>query len=224
MATLRLMTILRRATYFTQDFNQRHVAHKLGVYQFRKFSDHNTITLDNENVPTKPKERPKTVPVPKITLLLSDDSMIVTNLENAQRIAKRRKLNLIKVNDLDSKSSRATYKLTNNLLEETEFVQIDGSNIQCKSESPKLLYISANITKHDLLTKIKNVTKMLNKGNKVKICISVEDAKDNNILPTITDMVKDIGSILKQPSKKNIILLIITPLNRKDANNSVNNI
>ncbi|EFN80622.1 hypothetical protein EAI_04206 [Harpegnathos saltator] len=142
MATLRLMTILRRATYFTQDFNQRHVAHKLGVYQFRKFSDHNTITLDNENVPTKPKERPKTVPVPKITLLLSDDSMIVTNLENAQRIAKRRKLNLIK----------------------------------------------------------------------------------NNILPTIMDMVKDIGSILKQPSKKNIILLIITPLNRKDANNSVNNI
>lgn len=97
MATLRLLTALRGVRYLTQDFEQCRVARKLEVYQFRRFSNSKTSILGDEGVTTKSK-RPKTVPVPKITLLLPDDSMTVTDMEHAQRLANRRKLNLIKVN------------------------------------------------------------------------------------------------------------------------------
>lgn len=41
----------------------------------------------------------------------------------------------------------------------------------------------------------------------------------DNILSTITEEVKDVGSIQKPPSKKNTILLLISPLDKKDVKN-----
>ncbi|XP_032683583.1 uncharacterized protein LOC116849968 [Odontomachus brunneus] len=216
MITFKLLMALRRATYMTQGFERQcYVIRKFDMYQCREFSNRKTIIL--EDTTTKPKQRPKTVPVPKITLLSLDNSMVVTDLEKAERLAKHRNLNLIKVSDPDSKTCRAAYKLTSKLVDKTELLQDD------KQKSFKLLYISATITKHDLLIKIKNIVKLLSKNNKVKIFITLDDTKENDVLNTITKMVKDISNIKTMPSKKNTALLLITPLDKKDANNSIDN-
>jgi len=56
--------------------------------------------------------RPKTVPKPMVTLLGPDKGvMVVVQLEEAEKIAKRRDLRLEKVSEPDNKSGRATYKL-----------------------------------------------------------------------------------------------------------------
>ncbi|XP_014483328.1 PREDICTED: translation initiation factor IF-3 [Dinoponera quadriceps] len=222
MAALKLLTALRRATRFTQNFDQRRVACELDAYQRRGFSTRKTINLNDVDAETKPKQKPKTVPVPKITLLLPDNSMTVTDMEHALRMATRRKFNLVKVSDSDNKTHRATYKLMSNSIEDIEIPQ-NSINVQQKSKTCKLLYINANIAKHDLLTKMKNIVKLLNKGNKVKICITLNDIKEDDILGIITEEIKNIGSIQKSPSKKNTALLLITPLDKKDANNPTDN-
>lgn len=176
MATSRLLTTLRRVVYHAQDFNKYCVTGDLRDVR-RAFSKKSILEQDDATVK---KQRPKTVPVPKITLLLPDDSITVTVLEHAQRLAKRRKFTLVKISDLDSKTQRPLYKLMNNsvFIEEVEKnveknVENDDKNEQ-KSKDTKLLYISAKIAQNDLLTKTRNVVKLLNKGHKVKIVITLD--------------------------------------------------
>lgn len=95
-----MSTVLRRFfARFGQEFNQCRATRVLDAH--RAFSTHKKSSLDDaENDSTAPKQRRKTEPVPKITLLSPDDSITVTELEDAQRLAKRRKFTLIKVRDL----------------------------------------------------------------------------------------------------------------------------
>lgn len=53
-------------------------------------------------------KKPKTAP--KITLIAQDQSVQVVNLDEAQRISKRRDLKLVKIIDLDLKTQRPVYK------------------------------------------------------------------------------------------------------------------
>jgi hypothetical protein len=56
--------------------------------------------------------RPKTVPKPMVTLLGPEKGvMVIVQLDEAEKIAKRRDLRLEKVAEPDNKSGRATYKL-----------------------------------------------------------------------------------------------------------------
>lgn len=171
---------LRRTVYFVENFNQCCVIHDLRVYQYQAFSKKFSLENVNDSTAVK-KQRPKTVPVPKITLLLPDNSITVTVLEEAQRLAKRRKLNLVKVSDFDNKTERPSYKLENLTTNSTFFEESkeeDTSQDTQKSRGTKLLYISVKIGEHDLRTKIKNILKLLNKGRKVKIAINLDDAVD----------------------------------------------
>lgn len=173
MATSRLLTTLRRVVYRAHDFNKCCVTNDLRDV-CRAFSKKSIL---EENDATVKKQRPKTVPVPKITLLLPDDSMTVTVLENAQRMAKRRKLTLVKISDLDSKTQRPLYKLMSAsvFVEEVEKnVENNDKNKHKSKDNSKLLYISAKIAENDLLTKTRNVVKLLNKGHKVKIAITLD--------------------------------------------------
>lgn len=128
------------------------------------------------------KPRPKTVPQPRITLVSPDNSITVTVLEEAQRLAKRRNLTLVKVSDVEGKTQRAVYKLVNStgiLVDETE--EDTGSKsadrtAQKSDKTPKLFYVSAKITEHDLQTKTKNVMKLLTKGYRVKVAITLDGA------------------------------------------------
>jgi translation initiation factor IF-3 len=47
---------------------------------------------------------------PKITVINTDESVLVVNLEEAQHMAKRRNLKLVHVMDADIKTVRAVYK------------------------------------------------------------------------------------------------------------------
>lgn len=99
MATSKMLRVLRRVQRCSQNFSQYRAACELDVYQRRIFSTRKkpVIGLESDDAQAKPKQRPKTVPVPKITLLSPDDSITVTELANAERLAKRRKLTLVKV-------------------------------------------------------------------------------------------------------------------------------
>lgn len=173
MAAPRLSMALRRTIYRVQDFNNKCCV----INDVRTFSKKSTLEENDDVVPVK---KPKTVPVPKITLVSLDNSMTVTVLEDAQRLAKRRKLNLVKVSDLDSKTQRPVYKLISSSVfigEIGDKVEEDDRDKQ-KSKNAKLHYISAKIAQHDLVTKMKNVVKLLNKGHKIKIVITLDGSNE----------------------------------------------
>lgn len=213
MVVPRLTPTLRRAVHLAQNFNWCRVAHdtwKLG--QCRAFNRRPNETGGDE-VTKKP--RPKTEPVPKITLVSPDNSTTVTVLEVAQRLAKRRNFTLIKVSDIEAKTQRPLYKLVNNtgVLEEAE---IDTKAVSKSSKGNKLFYMSAKIAEHDLLTKTKNVVRLLNKGHKVKVVITLDDADGGKMQKLIEDAVRNDGSVQRMPSKKNVILLLISPIPKKE--------
>lgn len=87
------------------------------------------------------------------------------------------------MSDLDSKTQRPLYKLVNDssFFEDTEDIK-DTDNVGQKHKVHiKLLYISAKIAQHDLLTKMKNVIKLLKKGFKVKIVIILDNIKEVSV-------------------------------------------
>lgn len=174
MALFRILTGLRRTVYFTENFGKCHVTPNLRLHRYQAFCKKAIQENVDDNSANK-KQRPKTVPVPKITLLLPDNSITVTVLEEAQRLAKRRKLNLIKVSDLDSKTQRPSYKLTTSSTVFEESEEEDTSKDTQKSRSIKLLYISSKINDHDLQVKTKHLLKLLNKRHKVKIVITLDN-------------------------------------------------
>ncbi|XP_050453209.1 uncharacterized protein LOC126852433 [Cataglyphis hispanica] len=221
MATSRLLTTLRRVVYRAHDFNKCCVTNDLRDVR-RAFSKKSILEEDDA---IAKKQRPKTVPVPKITLLLPDDSMTVTVLEDAQSLAKRRKLTLVKISDLDSKTQRPLYKLmsASTFVEEIEKNIENNDKDKQKTKNTKLFYISAKIAENDLLTKTRNVVKLLNKGHKVKIAITLDGISEDKTQNVIEDAVKNHGDIQRMPSKKNVVLLLINPLLNKNKDNSADN-
>lgn len=177
MIVLGLPPALRKAVHLAQSFSRCRVTRDISRFdQCRTFNRKPEQIDSNGNK----KPRPKTEPIPKITLLSSDNSTTVTVLEVAQRLAKRRNLTLIKVSDLESKTQRPLYKLVSNtnILEHQteEDTQDTNKAAQKSSKSTKIFYVSAKITEHDLQTKTKNMMKLLNKEYKVKIAITLDGA------------------------------------------------
>lgn len=124
----------------------------------------------------KPKKK-KTTPIPKITLLSSDSNDItVTTLEEAQRIAKRRDLKLVKLLDLDTKSERPVFKLMTGAeyfaedIKQREKRKLDRQKSQLKGE--KVVILSQKISDHDLQTNINKITKWLKKRYEVRMVIN----------------------------------------------------
>jgi len=163
--------VVQRMVHLVQRFNQFQPGS-------RAFRNKNSIeAVDAMNDGTK-KPRPKTVPVPKITLISPDNSIRVTVLEEAERLAKRRNLILSKITDCDSKTQRAVYKLMNNAQYEG-FEEIDDNKERDKNKqtlkATKLFYISAKIAEYDLRTKLKKTIKLLKKHHKIKFVITLDD-------------------------------------------------
>jgi len=169
MIVSELPSALRKIVQLAQSFSRCRVTHDIWKSnQCRMFNKRSEQTNDNK------KPRPKTEPIPKITLLSLDNSTTVTVLEVAQRLAKRRNLTLIKVSELEDKTQRPLYKLMNNanIFEEIK----EDKDAQKLRKGTKLFYIAAKITEHDLWTKTKNMMKLLNVGYKVKVAITLDAA------------------------------------------------
>lgn len=119
----------------------------------------------------KEKKR-KTQRIPKITLIHTDKSISVISLEDAEKLAKRRNLELIHVSNT-SKSGRSVYELEHfsKIGKITSDVAETHKNGQ-KIKSAKLFTIKQNITNYDLNIKINNINKTLKRNYKAKILFS----------------------------------------------------
>ncbi|XP_020284545.1 uncharacterized protein LOC109855102 isoform X2 [Pseudomyrmex gracilis] len=183
-----LLTVLRRSVCLAQNSSRVCVTQTLQVYRCQPYNK--KFKQDSTESSEKKVPRPKTVPVPKITLLLPDNSMTVTVLAEAERLAKRRNLTLVKVEDFNSKTQRPLYKLASSsstLLEETtEAVENVKDSKKSKENKEnfkdcKIVYLSAKIAEHDVRIKAKNMVKWLNKKHQVKVIINLNDNVEETI-------------------------------------------
>ncbi|XP_030745807.1 uncharacterized protein LOC115874708 [Sitophilus oryzae] len=168
--------------------------------------------------------------IPKVTLLHGED-ITITTLEEAQKIAKRRDLKLVRIIDLDTKTQRPVYKLMTGAeyfqedLKQRERKKAEKEKTGFKGE--KVLMISQNISEHDLQTQINKVIKWLDKKYEIRVVINGD--KDNsrkaeNIYSQIENNLKQYGKILQTRQKgSDIKFQIIPPKQTNESKNSGGN-
>uniref|UniRef100_A0A1Q3FGZ0 Putative translation initiation factor-3 n=1 Tax=Culex tarsalis TaxID=7177 RepID=A0A1Q3FGZ0_CULTA len=161
--------------------------------------------------PKKPKV------APKITLIALDQSLSIMNLDEAQRISKRRDLKLVKIIDLEMKTQRPVYKLMTSAEYLNEDLKRREEKKRTKAEATikgdKLLTLSARITEHDLNSKIQNVVKWLRKSYEVRIVISGDGdkAKQESVATRIEQNTKEAGKIVQKRFRDNDLRFQIIP-------------
>lgn len=128
-----------------------------------------------EGVPTSAITQKKTKRpiVPKVTLISGKDDITITTLEDAQKLAARRNLKMVKIVDLDAKTERPVYKL----MTAAEYAAEDVKHKKDKkSGSPykgeKVLMLSSVITDHDLQTQVRKIEKWIAKEYEVRVAVS----------------------------------------------------
>ncbi|EDX06735.1 GD10854 [Drosophila simulans] len=135
----------------------------------RPFSVHWSLAQHQKPVGGSPGEsrtrdtRSLKASVQKITLIQQNQAMSITTLEEAQKLAKRRELHLLRLEQTDAKTGRAMFKLVT----AAEMLSDDAEQSRSASEkvkdkkSEKSLTIGARITEHDLSSRLKNIVKWL---------------------------------------------------------------
>lgn len=95
--------------------------------------------------------------------------------EEAQLLAKRRNLNLVKIIDISLKTTLPTYKLMSKvqlLQEKNSSKQKKGIEKNTLFKATKDFIFSNKIEQHDLEIKINKMIKLLNKQHKVRVYIT----------------------------------------------------
>ncbi|KAL2717075.1 translation initiation factor IF-3-like [Vespula squamosa] len=218
MATISWLNILR-VRFFQQ--LDRHLLNSLNsTYKQKTIRRNINISKKKEEEDNVSKEQVKATSESKITLLLSNNSMTVTYLEDAKKLAKRRNLILTKVENEQKISSRDTYKLVKLGDEFLEAKNNDKENNIIKAERNskiKQIQISGKISTHDLNIKLKNVNKLLSKQHKIKFIINHDMETQDRILKYVETNVRQYGTIQKNV-KSLYTTLIITPILNEDSN------
>ncbi|KAM7345255.1 mitochondrial translation initiation factor 3 [Cochliomyia hominivorax] len=166
----------------------------------------------------------------KITLI-QNQNMTVTALEEAKHLAKRRSMHLVKVQDMDTKTQRPVYKLLTSAemlqnemadLKKTDKSSTAGEKSSATGgakKSEKSLNIGARIAEHDLASRLKNISKWLNKQHEVRILIQANSEQElvncEKILKTIEESIKTpqvIGKIVQKRTKGTIVKFSILPV------------
>ncbi|XP_066154338.1 translation initiation factor IF-3, mitochondrial [Euwallacea fornicatus] len=183
----------------------------------------NPSTLEIKPQTEKP-QRKKTSPIPKITLLSGDDISVIT-VEEAQRIAKRRDMKLVKIIDLDTKSERPVYKLFTGAEYLAEDLKQRERKKSEKLKGPfkgeKMLILSQNISEHDLQTNIKKIAKWLEKKHEVRVVINGNvnnNVKAENIYSLLEKNITSIGRLVQKRQKGTDIKFQILPLKETKQN------
>lgn len=141
---------------------------------------YNEKDVIEEEVKTKKKK----IFIPKITLLSDKDEISVMTLEEAQKLAKRRALKLIKIVDFDTKTERPVYKLMNisDFIKEENRAKAEAKEVKENSlKEDKTITVSSKIGDNDLNTKIKSMLKMLGKKHGIRAVISVDGSKEKAV-------------------------------------------
>ena len=112
---------------------------------------------------------------PVVTLIGTDNSLAVMSLSEAERIAKRRELKLVRIIDIDTKTQRPVYQLmTGSQYYNEDKKQRLEKNAKKESglKGEKLLTLSHRITPHDLSSRINNIRKWLSRTYEVRIVVN----------------------------------------------------
>ncbi|XP_060829039.1 uncharacterized protein LOC132914185 [Bombus pascuorum] len=179
------------------------------VQSFQSFS--NSCTDDEDG---KEKKR-KTQRIPKITLIHTDKSISVMPLEDAEKLAKRRNLELMHVSNT-SKSGRNVYELVSSskIDKITRNVAVTHKNVP-KIKSAKLFTIKQNIMDYDLNIKINNINRTLKKNYKAKIVFSHPNGLQEEMIEETKKKIQ--GVISGTQTRKGNTILVYSPL-LKDEN------
>uniref|UniRef100_T1PH09 Translation initiation factor IF-3 n=1 Tax=Musca domestica TaxID=7370 RepID=T1PH09_MUSDO len=164
----------------------------------------------------------------KITLL-QNQNVTVTSLEEAKNLAKRRSMQLVQVQKLDTKTQRPVYKLVSSAerLQE-ELSDLKGgqdkdtssgaSDKASQKKSEKTLNIGSRISDHDLASRLKNISKWLSKHHEVRILIQGNESDLSScekIYKSIEESIKTpepIGKIVQKRAKGSVIKFNILPI------------
>ncbi|CAG0880400.1 unnamed protein product [Cyprideis torosa] len=148
----------------------------------------------------KPKRLRTQTQFPMITLNHSDGQVEVLSLDHAAKLAKARNMSLLKVENEDSKTGRATYKLFTErdmLFGGKQSNEPGKKKDEGKNQDFKTLpVIRSNISDNDLNSRVNQLMKWLKKGLLVRVVIEVrgDQAKANQIVETISKSVEEVNA------------------------------
>ncbi|XP_076681803.1 uncharacterized protein LOC143375962 [Andrena cerasifolii] len=182
------------------------------------------ICKSNLQAEEEQKKKKKTPRIPRITLIHPDESVTIVLLDEAQKLAKRRNLQLEKMPYIDTKSDRDVYKLYSNADAISENIEkhSEETSKNCTVKSTKLFPIQSRISDHDLDVKITNVNKLLTKRHRIKLLISFSLEEKERLLQHVKRKVQ--GVLSEERLKQNSVILIYVPLLDSECSNSKENI
>ncbi|EDW60566.2 translation initiation factor IF-3 [Drosophila virilis] len=199
-------------------------ASKMQSQQMPSLTFHRYLTQAT-TTKTKSDEQKANRQQQKITLISPNQSISITTLDEAQKLAKRRDLHLLRLQQPDAKTGRIMFKLVTTaemLADESEGKGAAKSTTGDKGnkKSEKSLTIGARITDHDLASRLKNITKWLNKRHEVRILIQgnasgADEGNAERIVKTIEATIKEpqiLGKIVQKRQKGSFIKFSIMPV------------
>ncbi|XP_064109172.1 uncharacterized protein LOC135217316 [Macrobrachium nipponense] len=196
----------------SRDFNTCSVS-------FKKFNHERSGNQENERKILRKDEEWS----PLILLIENkeSDKLMSVTLKQAERIAKRRDLKLVQVEDpsLKGKTSRLVYKLITG----KEYYELSRAKKEEKSSSgikgEKSLTLNGNIAPNDLHSKLQNINKWITKGFQVRVTIAAKGASTESLEGVFSEIQKAAenvrGRILQRREKFGDIKFYIAPPKEK---------
>lgn len=177
---------------------------------------------NDKKIPDKDAdEKKRKKQTPRITLISEGDKVEISTLEEAQKLASRRNLKLVKIVDLDTKTQRAIYKLMTGheyLAEELkQREQKKAKRGGIKGE--KLLTVSTRIASHDLQSKANLVVKWVQKNYEVRVIISrdgAENTKMEQIAKDIETVAEKDGRVVQKRVSGSDIRFSVLPVKKQE--------
>ncbi|NP_001280640.1 uncharacterized protein LOC103310605 [Acyrthosiphon pisum] len=170
----------------------------------------NRLEIDNEGA--LKKIRPKTAPVPKITLLGLEKDVSVVTIDVASKMCERRGLKLVKIIDIDTKTQRPVYQM----MTANQFLKEDHKSHQDKDEKnhnqlkgEKTVLINCRIGQSDLESKVNNIRKWLSKMNEVRVTITGDTA--NEVADEVIKMTQESSRVVQRREKGNTVKFQLLP-------------
>ncbi|XP_066954880.1 translation initiation factor IF-3 [Macrobrachium rosenbergii] len=200
---------------------------------FKKFNHERSGNQESERK-TLRKDQEEGSPLILLIENKESDKVMSVTLKQAERIAKRRDLKLVQVEDpnLKGKTSRMVYKLITG----KEYYEISRAKKEEKSSSgikgEKSLTLNGNIAPNDLHSKLQNINKWITKGFQVRVTIAAKGASTESLEGVFSEIQKAVesmrGRILQRREKFGDTKFYIAPPKEKkvqkqqaeDLNNS----
>jgi len=171
----------------------------------------NRLEIDNNEGIMK-KIRPKTTPLPKITLLGLEKDVSVVTIDVASKMCERRGLKLVKIIDIDTKTQRPVYQM----MTPNQFLKEDQKSLQNKDEKnhnqlkgEKTALINCRIGQSDLESKVNNIRKWLSKMHEVRVTITGDTA--NEVADEVIKMTQECSRVVQRREKGDTVKFQLLP-------------